>query len=224
MSKFTLNEKGFSRFMTSEEIVGREMRRRARLVRERAIRLAPEGRDRDQNDGFRYKESFQPIKTAIGRADFTPWGYRGRRIYAMVRNNSPHARFVEFGTDRTPRYRVLGQALEAAGDTYSKVRGVGRYEPGPPLTPKQTGPDLKSVRPSRQRKPRNQDQLPGAPRRRSAAHRNLMDEYYAWREAYLQEKERQAIGYLTEGREFDATHDVPTFQKFLKGRKRGGSR
>lgn len=78
-----------------------EMRRRAEKVKARAEALAP------VDDG-EYKRSFD-VSAGVREG-------RHRRAYGRVTNTAPHAFYVEFGTTDTPRFRVLGRALDAATD------------------------------------------------------------------------------------------------------------
>lgn len=81
-----------------------EMGRRAEKVKARAEATAPY--DPDDPDGTHYKDSFD-AEALI----------EGDRARGRVRNTDlPTAIFVEFGANHTPRYRTLGNALDAAKD------------------------------------------------------------------------------------------------------------
>lgn len=52
-----------------------------------------------------------------------------------------------------------------------------------------------------------------------AAHRNMMAEYHAIREAWWQRMEHETMLYPAEVREYRAQHPQLTFKQFLIGRK-----
>lgn len=76
-----------------------EMGIRAEKVKAAAIAISPE-------ETGEYKGSFE---VSVGIR--TTGKRRTRRAYGRVTNTSSHALAVEFGWDKTPRYRVLGKAL-----------------------------------------------------------------------------------------------------------------
>lgn len=57
-------------------------------------------------------------------------------------------------------------------------------------------------------------------RRRSAWHRDLMDGYYAAREAWERQAEAVTHGYETEMREYRQENPPPTFREWLVGNRR----
>lgn len=102
MSRFEADYVGIGR-MLRMDTVRLEMLRRAELVMAEAIRTAPTGTEGD--DPGEYARSFR-----------TESGADGVRAYGRVVNDSNEALAVEYGFKATPRYRVLGRALSAAGD------------------------------------------------------------------------------------------------------------
>lgn len=66
-------------------------------------------------------QSISPVDTGEYVSSFelsdgiTSFGGPGMRAFGRVTNTAPHALAVEFGFGRTPRYRVLGRSLYAAG-------------------------------------------------------------------------------------------------------------
>ena len=56
-------------------------------------------------------------------------------------------------------------------------------------------------------------------RRRSARHSNMMDEYYAIRQAWWERMEHETMLYPTEVAEYRERHPQPTFKEFLMGRR-----
>lgn len=84
-----------------------EMRRRAERVKALAEATAPVDDDPHNKHRGRYKRSFS-VESGI-RVGKT------RRAYGRVLNDAPEAYYVEYGNVNTPRHRILGRALEAAG-------------------------------------------------------------------------------------------------------------
>lgn len=89
--------KGFGRVLASKKMQ-EEMRDRAEQVRRRCEALAP-------RDTGAYMDSFR-VEAGVGP------GAKPRAV-AMVINDDEAAPYVEWGTSRTPRYRVMGRAAGA---------------------------------------------------------------------------------------------------------------
>lgn len=91
-----------------------EMAGRAEKVAAAARAIAPVG---DPNSGWysgagthspgNYKASFE-VSSGVRSG-------RTRRAYGRVTNTAGYAAAVEFGYGRTPKYRVLGKSMHAAG-------------------------------------------------------------------------------------------------------------
>ncbi|WP_353889554.1 HK97 gp10 family phage protein [uncultured Thermomonospora sp.] len=90
--------RGFGRVLASRQMQ-EEMRQRAERVARRARELAPV-------DTGEYARSF---RVEVGVRE----GPRPRAV-ALVINDDVAAPYVEWGTSRTPRYRVMGRAAESA--------------------------------------------------------------------------------------------------------------
>ncbi len=105
--KYRANYKGIGEMLCSQ-VMPANMHGRAGRVAVRAEATAP----RRTGD---YASSFQ-VSSGV-RA-----GGRTRRAYGRVTNTDPKARLLEYGTGpdengrKTPRFRTLGSALDAAGD------------------------------------------------------------------------------------------------------------
>lgn len=90
---------------------------RAEVVKAAAEAIAPVG---DPDSGW-YPGPSSPAPGTYAAAFSTSTALRvvtldrSVRWVARVHNNSQHAAAVEFGFGRTPKYRVLGRALGAAG-------------------------------------------------------------------------------------------------------------
>lgn len=103
MAKYKASYKGIGDLL-SAKFMQAEMYNRANKVKAVAEAIAPVG---DGPDAGEYKASFE-VSSGV-RTEPT------RRAYGRVENTSDHAFYVEYGTKDTPRHRVLGRALEAAG-------------------------------------------------------------------------------------------------------------
>lgn len=91
-----------------------EMRRRAELVKSRAVVTAPV--NVGSGHPGRYKAAFK-VSSGVKRSSYgtaVNRGARTRRAYGRVTNYAPEARWVEYGTKNNPRRRILGRALDAA--------------------------------------------------------------------------------------------------------------
>lgn len=112
MTRFDASYSGIGEMLRSE-FMQHEMRRRADKVKAEAVSRAPVGlpSEPDEHSG-RYKASFtveSGVRPAAGR--------RKARAYGRVTNTAPEALEVEYGWHKTPKYRILGRALNAgAGD------------------------------------------------------------------------------------------------------------
>ncbi|MEU6725468.1 hypothetical protein ABZ917_17310 [Nonomuraea wenchangensis] len=96
-ARFKANRKGIGKILTSRQMQA-EMERRARAVQDRCIANAPE-------DTGSYKSSFR-VETGIRP------GPKPRAVSKVV-NDDEAAPYVEWGSSRTPRYRVMGRAAGA---------------------------------------------------------------------------------------------------------------
>ncbi len=96
--RFRANYKGIGLILKSPQMQ-REMTARAEKIKARAESLAP-------RDTGSYASSFK-VETYIREGKTT-------RAVAKVINSSNHAAYVEWGTSRTPRYRVMGRAAGSA--------------------------------------------------------------------------------------------------------------
>jgi hypothetical protein len=93
-AKFRYKGKEFGKVLASKQMQ-REMEIRAEKVKDRAESLAPEETG-DYKSSFRVEVEVRP-------------GPKPRAI-AKVINASPAAPYVEWGTSKTPRFRVMGKA------------------------------------------------------------------------------------------------------------------
>ena len=113
-----------------------EMLARGAKVLERAETTAPY--DIKDEDGTHYRDCF--VLTGGIREDGGT-----ARAYARVSNTDmPTALFVEFGNVNTPRYRILGNALDGAagkihGRTFRSIFKGTVYEPPKPKPRKPKG-------------------------------------------------------------------------------------
>lgn len=103
MGEFKASYRGIGQLLRAPFIEA-EMRRRAEKVKAVAEATAPDA----PPYGVGYKASFV-IESGVRKR-------RTTRAYARVINTSPHAIYVEFGGNGTPKHRTLGRALEAAKD------------------------------------------------------------------------------------------------------------
>lgn len=91
------------------EFMVEEMRSRAEKVLDRALSLAAERYDPTDRDGDHYIDHFLPVDAGVQTK-------KTRRAYATVTNDHQAADHIEYGTVDTPKQRILGRALDAAGD------------------------------------------------------------------------------------------------------------
>ena len=96
-ARFRSNYKGIGAMLRSRQMQ-EEMRKRAEDVQDKAQAMAP----RDTGD---YATSFR-VETGVREG-------KKPRAQAKVINDDPAAPYVEWGTSRTPRFRVLGRAAGA---------------------------------------------------------------------------------------------------------------
>lgn len=116
-SRYVHDERAFGQQVLRAGFMRAAMLARAEVVKAAAEAIAPVG---DPNSGWypgpsspapgTYAASFS-TSTEIKRVTVVP----SFRWVAQVHNNSQHAAAVEFGFGPTPKYRVLGRALGAAG-------------------------------------------------------------------------------------------------------------
>jgi Bacteriophage protein of unknown function (DUF646). len=97
-AKFRGDYEGIGEILRSPQMQA-EMRSRGEQVQARAEFLAPE-------ETGAYKSSF---KVEVGIREG-----KTRRAEAKVINDDEAAPYVEYGTSKTPRYRVMGQAAGSA--------------------------------------------------------------------------------------------------------------
>jgi hypothetical protein len=95
--RFKGNYKGVGQILTAKQMQ-REMEQRARVVERRCETTSP-------HDTGNYASSFR-VETGI-RPGPKP------RAQSKVINDDEAAVYVEYGTSRTPRYRVMGRAAGA---------------------------------------------------------------------------------------------------------------
>lgn len=107
-SKFVASYAGIGELLVSD-MIRDDMKRRADRVMEAAISISPAASKRKRAEGERhYIDCFEVSTGTQNRGG-------GPRAYARVTNTSDHAVAVEYGWGGTPKYRVLGKALNAAG-------------------------------------------------------------------------------------------------------------
>lgn len=97
---YNASHRGIGEMLTAPFMVA-DMRRRAELVKNAAQAIAPVG-EGEYINRFEVDSGVQERKT--------------RRAFGRVSNTDPKAFFLEVGTIDTPRFRVLGSALDAAKD------------------------------------------------------------------------------------------------------------
>jgi len=105
MGTFRASFEGIGTMLCSPEMQA-EMRRRAEKVKAAAEAMAPF--DPGSKDGTHYKDSFT-VESGVREG-------KTRRAYGRVTNDDPAAFYIEWGTKDTPRFRVLGRALDHARD------------------------------------------------------------------------------------------------------------
>lgn len=98
-ARFRGNYKGVGEMLRSPQMQ-REMESRAERVKARAVASSPVDSG-EYVQSFRVEGSIRPGKSS--------------RAIAKVINDSPHATYVEWGTSKTPRYRVMGKAAGSDG-------------------------------------------------------------------------------------------------------------
>lgn len=107
MAKFRMKSKGVGQLLKSPEVEA-EMLRRAGTIKSIAVATSPVGdAAADPHPGL-YKSSWHTSSTRRG-------GRRRDRATATVWNSAPHARFVEYGTERVDSHHVLLRAALAGG-------------------------------------------------------------------------------------------------------------
>lgn len=111
-ARYDHNYRAFGNHVLQAAWMQAEMEARAERVAAAARAIAPVG---DIDSGWYganrspglYKASFQ-VSSGIRHA-------RTSRAFGRVTNTAPYAGAVEYGYGRTPKYRVLGKSLHAAG-------------------------------------------------------------------------------------------------------------
>lgn len=93
-ARFRGDYKGIGKMLRSAQMQ-REMEARAERVKGKAEALAP-------HDSGRYAGSFR-VEAGVREG-------KKPRAVAKVINDAPNAPYVEWGTSRTPRFRVMGKA------------------------------------------------------------------------------------------------------------------
>lgn len=105
-ARFKMSKKGVGQLLRSPMIQA-DMLFRAERIEAAAQGIAPVGGAGDPHPGL-YKSSFYVKTTARG-------GRRRDRATATVGNSAPHARHVEYGTEKVTAHHVLLRAAEAGG-------------------------------------------------------------------------------------------------------------
>ncbi len=108
MSTFTHDNQAFDDEVLCAQFMIDEMRVRALKVADRALELAAPHYDPEDEDGDHYINHFH-VEAGVRRR-------RTRRAFGMVVNDHEAAVDIEYGTHKTPKQRILGRALDAAGD------------------------------------------------------------------------------------------------------------
>jgi len=101
-AKFKLDPAGFREHLLNAEWMVAEMDRRAQAGYELARSIAPDA----PPYGEGYVASFLITSGRDG-------GIHHDRAYAELVNYSPHARYVEFGSEHNEAHHVLGRAMDA---------------------------------------------------------------------------------------------------------------
>ncbi|MGY1439533.1 HK97 gp10 family phage protein [Streptomyces reniochalinae] len=106
-ARVRLNRRGVGELLRSPQVEA-DMLRRANAIKATAVGMSPVGEAaRDPHPG-QYKASWHTSSTRRG-------GRRRDRATATVYNTAPHARFVEYGTERVHAHHVLLRAAQAGG-------------------------------------------------------------------------------------------------------------
>lgn len=102
MSDYTPDQVGMREFLNSEMLM-RVVEHTARQIMERAIVMAPIGSPLSDEHAGRYKASFHMRSHRFG-------GATGDRVEAIVYNDAPEAKYVEFGHRGAEPYHTLLRA------------------------------------------------------------------------------------------------------------------
>ena len=106
-ARFKMKRRGVGQLLRSDMIQA-EMLRRAEAIKATAISISPVGTAAwDRHPGM-YKESWHATSRKRG-------GRNKDRAVGLVWNSAPHARWVEYGTERVPAHHVLLRAAQAGG-------------------------------------------------------------------------------------------------------------
>lgn len=103
-NNYHLNRLAFRRLVLNAPWMVEEMRSRAERGKEFAESIAPDA----PPIGEGYIASFEVESGTNG-------GIHHDRAYAILRNTSDHARYVEHGTERTDAHHVLAKSLDVMG-------------------------------------------------------------------------------------------------------------
>jgi hypothetical protein len=105
-ARFDSSYSGIGELLNSELMVS-VMQQLADRARDRAVALAPVGGEGDPHPG-RYKEGFRVEAHRHG-------GAKRDRAEAILRNGTPEAFYVEFGTSKQHAHHILLRAMFEAG-------------------------------------------------------------------------------------------------------------
>lgn len=115
MSEYTHDYAAFDEYVLAAGFMVEDMRGRAHRVADAALRIAPY--DPSDKDGDHYIDHFS-VDAGVRE------GVSGRRAFGRVTNDHEAAVDIEYGTSSSrpqggssPRHRVLGRSLDAAGDS-----------------------------------------------------------------------------------------------------------
>lgn len=108
MSRYTHDPVAFGEEVLCSGFMQIEMLRRAYQVADRAVELASPHFDATDTDGDHYLSHFSVDSGVQHR--------KTSRAYGRVTNDHDAAIDIEYGTAHAPRQRILGRALDSAGD------------------------------------------------------------------------------------------------------------
>ena len=119
IQRFKASRKGIGELLRAS-FIRDNMKERAEAVRDLAVSISPVG-DPATSDFYERKpeERASSGPGEYARSFVVSSGTAVRsgapRAYGRVTNTAPYASAVEYGYGNTPRYRILGRALAAAG-------------------------------------------------------------------------------------------------------------
>jgi hypothetical protein len=105
-ARIKVKSRGVGQLLRSE-MMRTEMVRRAERIKDLGVAISVVGGAGDPHPGL-YKASWEVTSTRRG-------GRRRDRAVAYARNKAPHARHVEYGTERVPAHHILLRAAQAGG-------------------------------------------------------------------------------------------------------------